>query len=109
MRLTLGVIATSLLMLAPAAAVEVGWTDAQDFPAIHLDQSQRDQVQNLYWSHTDTAPLEQANADLVAARVGTAQGGIELFRYHLESVPNTYTDDLRSKEYGAGLKLHITW
>ncbi len=109
MRLTLGVIATSLLMLAPAAAVETGWTDAQDVAAIHIDQGQRDQLQSLYWGHTDMAPLDQSNTDLVAARVGTAQGGIELFRYHLDSVPNTYTDDLRSKEYGAGLKLHITW
>ena len=106
MRLIWGVIATSLLTLGPALADEPGWTDAQDFTAIHIDQSQH--VQNLYWARTDLSPLEQPNSDLLATKVGTAQGGIELFRYHVDSVPNTYTD-LRSKEYGGGLKLHITW
>ena len=109
MRFIWGVIATSLLTLAPALADEAGWTDAQDVSAIHLDLSQRDQTQNLYWGRNDRAPLEQPNTDLVATKLGAAQGGIELFRYHLDSVPNTFTDDLRSKEYGGGLKLHITW
>ena len=108
MRLTWGLILTSLMAISPALADEPGWTDAQEVPVLRIDPSQHEQAQNLYWQQSDLAPLEKPNTDILAAKLGTAQGGIEIFRYHVDGVPNSYSD-LRSKEYGGGLQLHITW
>ncbi|HEY4944476.1 MAG TPA: hypothetical protein VII56_23810 [Rhizomicrobium sp.] len=51
---------------------------------------------------------EQPFGELIAARLGFAQGSAELFRYRLENAPSTRTQ-LDGMIDGGGIKLKLTW
>jgi hypothetical protein len=56
----------------------------------------------------DSQLQERPIAEIIAAKLGVAQGSAELFRYHLENAPSASTQ-LHGVVDGGGIKLKLTW
>jgi hypothetical protein len=56
----------------------------------------------------ETQLHEQPIGELLAARLGLAEGSAELFRYNLENAPSTRTQ-LDGVIDGGGIRLKLTW
>ncbi len=56
----------------------------------------------------ETQLHEQPIGEIIAARLGLAEGSAELFRYNLENAPSTRTQ-LDGVIDGGGIRLKLTW
>jgi len=97
-----------LLAVRPASAGHLVIPDTDDPAAIRYDMTQRDETPPFASERPDPGLVEQPIAEVIAARLGIAQGKVELFRYHLEGAPSPMTD-MRAVVDGGGLKLKISW
>jgi len=86
----------------------VGLTLSSDSNVAYSAYSARAIEQPWAPQRPDVQLRELHIADLVAARLGIAQGSAELFRYRLENAPSNATV-LRGQIDGAGIRLRLTW
>jgi hypothetical protein len=52
--------------------------------------------------------VEHPIGDIIAMKLGIAQGSAQLFRFRLENAPSNATE-LRGQIDGAGIKLKLNW
>jgi len=62
------------------------------------------------WSPQRPEPqlVEHPIGDIIAMKLGIAQGSAQLFRFRLENAPSNATE-LRGQIDGAGIKLKLNW
>ncbi len=108
MRLGIAIAAVSLLLVQPALADHLVMPNDEDPAAIRYDMTQRDQTQPFAQQRPDSALVERPIAEVIAARLGVAQGSFQLFRYQVENAPSSSTV-MRAVVDGGGLKFKVTW
>jgi hypothetical protein len=108
MRLGIAIAAVSLLLAQPALADHLVIPNEDDPAAIRYDMTERDQTQPFDQQRPDPALTEQPIAEVIAAKLGVAQGSFQLFRYQVENAPSSSTV-MRAVLDGGGLKFKVTW
>ena len=68
------------------------------------------QSTNQHWVGRPSEPQlsERPIGELIATKLGVAEGSAQLFRYRLENAPSNSTI-LRGEIDGGGIKLRLTW
>ncbi|HXC57102.1 MAG TPA: hypothetical protein VNU97_17510 [Rhizomicrobium sp.] len=99
-------IGTALAAATPAAA------DGLVMPPAQYSENNAYASQSIEqpWAQQRVEPslTERPVAELIAARLGLAEGSAELFRYHLENAPSNATV-LDGVIDGGGVQLKLTW
>jgi len=96
------------LAVLPATAGPIVIPGEDDAGAIHFDVSRLESNDSSALQPLDPKFGDTPITGLVEAKLGAADGWVEVFRYHVDGVPGTITD-LRTPPAGGGLKLKITW
>jgi hypothetical protein len=97
---------TALLAAAPARAA--GIYIPNDFQAAYSAYSSQP-IEQPWAPHRPEAQLvEHPIGDIIAMKLGIAQGSAQLFRFRLENAPSN-TTELRGQIDGAGIKLKLNW
>jgi hypothetical protein len=96
----------AISMASPACAAQlVIPTDNHAFYSAYVSQP-IDQP----WAPQRPEPqlVERPVADLIATKLGVAEGSAQLFRFRLENAPSNATV-LKGQIDGAGIRLKLTW
>jgi hypothetical protein len=79
-----------------------------DFQAAYSAYSSQP-IERPWAPHRPEAQLvEHPIGDIIAMKLGIAQGSAQLFRFRLENAPSNATE-LRGQIDGAGIKLKLNW
>jgi hypothetical protein len=108
MRSEIAIAALSLLLVRPALADHLVIPEGDDPAAIRYDMTQRDQTEPYAQQRPDAALVERPVAEIIAAKLGVAQGSLQIFRYQVENAPSSSTV-MRAVVDGGGLKFKVTW
>ena len=97
---------TAVFAAAPARAATL--TIPDDFHAAY--SAYASQPIERPWSPQRREPqlVEHPIGDIIAMKLGIAQGSAQLFRFRLENAPSNATE-LRGQIDGAGIKLKLNW
>jgi hypothetical protein len=99
-------IGAAALAATPAAAARLVMPD--DPPETYSAYASQE-IQQPWASRQPNSQIqERPIAEIIATKLGVAQGSAELFRYHMENAPSAATQ-LRGVVDGGGIKLKLTW
>jgi hypothetical protein len=97
---------TAIFAAAPARAAIL--SIANDFHAAYSAYVSQPIEQPWAPQRPEPQLVEHPIGDIIAMKLGIAQGRAQLFRFRLENAPSSATE-LRGQIDGAGIKLKLNW
>lgn len=99
-----------LALLAASGAGGPACAASLVLPTSQPVQNDASQPAGQFWAAQRPAPqlIDRPVGELIATRLGLAEGSAELFRYRLENAPSNATV-LDGVVDGGGIKLKLTW